>query len=306
MAFINYENKVCVVTGSSSGIGLATAKSLLEYKAIVYGLDSKPSSIEGLNYIECDLTNKESIDNAFKMIPDHIDSFFGNAAITGVRSDFTSTYTLVFVANKYICEEYLKKRMTIDGSIAFVNSFLGNYWDKYSSEFKEIMNLESWDKMVDFIKKQDNNDLSGIKAYPLAKRALNYYMANLALSLGKQGIRVNAIVPGTTDTELINDFKNSDGIINDVICQIGVANRLARADEIANSLIFINSNLASYINGVCLPVDYGNNTQYILGQKADKFDMKINSTLFGFGSDLMLSNSTFKTKDEISAEEEII
>ena len=305
MAFINYENKVCIVTGSSSGIGFETAKSLLEYKAIVYGLDTIPTQLEGINYIECDLTSKESIDNAFEKIPNHIDSFFGNAAISGIRSDFTSTYITVFVANKYICEEYLKKRMTTNGSIAFVNSFLGNYWEKYSSEFKEIMSIDNWDKMVEYVKSQDNNDLSGIKAYPLAKRALNYYMANLSLSLGKNGIRVNSVVPGTTDTKMINDFRNSNGELNDIVCQIGVANRLARPDEIANVLVFINSNLATYINGICLPVDYGNNTQFILGQKADKFDMKINSTLFGFGTDLMLSNSIFKN-EAINDDEEII
>ena len=305
MAFINYENKVCVVTGSSSGIGYETAKSLLEYKAIVYGLDTTPTDLKGINYIECDLTSKDSIDKAFSIIPGHIDSFFGNAAVSGIHSDFTSTYIVVFVANKYICEEYLKKRMTTDGSIAFVNSFLGNYWDKYSSEFKEIMNMNTWEEMTEFVKKQDNNDLSGIKAYPLAKRALNYYMSNLALTLGKKGIRVNTITPGTTDTKFINDFKNINGEVNETICQIGVSNRLARPDEIANCLIFINSNLASFINGVCLPVDYGNSTQYILGFKSDKFDVKINSSLFAMGSDLLLSNSVFK-QDNITNEEEII
>lgn len=309
MAFINYENKICVVTGSSEGIGYEVAKALLEYKAIVYGLDIKPTNLSGINYIECDLSKKESIDRAFSIIPAHIDSFFGNAAINGIHSTFSNTYTIIFVANKYITDTYLKKRMSLGGSIAFVNSFLGNYWDKYSSEFRDIISLNTWEEMQDYIKNQNNDNLSGIKAYPLAKRALNYYMAHLSLELGRSGIRVNTVVPGTTDTKLIDDFKNSNGQINQDICQTGVADRMAYASEIASSLIFINSNMASYINGVLLHVDYGNNMQYILGMKTDKFDLKINSSLFNFGTDLMLSNNVFAYDNHLqenNSEEEIL
>ena len=116
-----YKDKVCVVTGASSGVGFATTKLLLEEEAIVYAIDCKPVDIFGVITIPCDLTNKESIDNAFLNIPDEIDCFFGAANVSGLKADYYTTFTVNFIANKYITEEYLKVRMNPGGSICFVS-----------------------------------------------------------------------------------------------------------------------------------------------------------------------------------------
>ena len=78
--YFGYEGKNCVVTGASSGMGKAVCKMLVELGAKVYGLDRNETDDKNINFIKCDLSDKTSIDNAFKELPEHIDSFFGVAA----------------------------------------------------------------------------------------------------------------------------------------------------------------------------------------------------------------------------------
>ena len=73
MGLINYKDKVCVVTGAASGIGLATVKLLLEEGAEVYAMDLADVSIGNTLALTCDLSDKDSIDTAFEKVPEHID-----------------------------------------------------------------------------------------------------------------------------------------------------------------------------------------------------------------------------------------
>ena len=77
-----YTGKVCVVTGSSNGMGLATAKLLVSLGAQVYAVSRSSTKVEGLAAdILCDLSKKASIDEAFVKIPEKIDCFFGVAGL---------------------------------------------------------------------------------------------------------------------------------------------------------------------------------------------------------------------------------
>lgn len=64
--YLNYSDKICVVTGAGSGMGEATAKMLVELGAKVYALDIREVALEGIEeYIHVDLSDKDSIDQAF-------------------------------------------------------------------------------------------------------------------------------------------------------------------------------------------------------------------------------------------------
>ena len=89
--YFGYTDKVCVVTGASSGMGKATVETLVDMGAKVYALDINPCSVEGIEkFIECNLAKREQIDEAFKQIPEHIDCFFGVAGLSGSKTDYKS------------------------------------------------------------------------------------------------------------------------------------------------------------------------------------------------------------------------
>ena len=274
--YFGYKNKICVVTGAASGIGKKTAELLIELDAEVYALDITKIELEGAKkFIEVDLSSKESIDLAMKQLPEHIDSFFGVAGLSGAKTNYYKTFTVNYIANKYITEEYLKNRMSAGGTIAYVTSTGGLYWDKYAHEFEKFTNAKTWDEMIEALHKQAKQTTLGMMAYPLSKRALNYYMAKLAIELGPEKIRVNALLPGSTDTGMKKEFEVEAGGMDALVAETGTAKRLATPEEMAEPLIFLNSDMATFITGLPLIVDAGTNAMIKLKQKKDRMNMKV-------------------------------
>ena len=105
--YFGYNGKICVVTGSASGMGKAVCEMLVKLGAKVYGLDRNELQIDGMEkFIKCDLSSKQSIDEAFAALPDKIDSFFGVAGLSGAKTGYWTTFTVNFIANKYITDTY--------------------------------------------------------------------------------------------------------------------------------------------------------------------------------------------------------
>ena len=92
---------------------------------------------------------------------------------------------------------------------------------------------------------------SGV-AYPTSKFAVNGLTVSLARELGPKGIRVNAVAPGITETDMMKAVPKS--VIEPMIAQIPLR-RLGQPEDIANAFVFLASEEASYITGVVLSVD---------------------------------------------------
>lgn len=282
--YFGYNNKTCVVTGAASGIGKATVDLLLELGAKVYALDIAKTPLTGVEkYIEVDLSDKDSIDKAMQQVPTHIDSFFGVAGLSGARTNYYKTFTVNYIANKYITEEYLKNRMTYGGSISYVTSTGGLYWEKYAHEYENFTKAKTWDEMITALHKQAKENTLGLMAYPLSKRALNYYMSELAIELGPKKIRVNALLPGSTDTGMKEEFEVEAGGKDALIAETGTALRLAKPEEMAYPLIFLNSDMASFITGLPLIVDSGTNAMVNLKLKKDRMNIPVGLKIFNLG-----------------------
>lgn len=272
--YLNYSNKVCVVTGASSGIGKATCTMLIDLGAIVYGIDRNPCEINGLKgFIQCDLSKKESIDNAFSVLPKHIDSFFGIAGLSGGRTGYWTTFTVNFIANKYMTDTYLAERMTCGGSIVYVTSCGGLMWEKWKKEYVKIMKAKTWDEMVKFMKKVSPKDGAGIMAYTLSKRAMNYYASLMTVELGKKGIRVNAFLPGSTATGMKKEFEKMAGGEEQLKHENGVIGRLATPEEMAEPLVLLNSDASRFVSGLIYIADMGHNAEKTLGFSKNQLDV---------------------------------
>lgn len=278
---LGYEGKVCVVTGSASGIGKAVCDGLISLGAKVYGLDRNEYAPEGLEeFIQTDLSQKSSIDAAFENLPQKIDCFFGVAGLSGAKTDWWTTFTVNFIANKYITEAYLEKRMSAGASISYVTSTGGLMWEKWQKEYKKVMDCSTWEDMVGFMKNVAPKNGVGIMAYSLSKRAMNYYTNLKAIELAPKGIRVNAVLPGSTDTGMKQEFEKMAGGKEALLKENGTVGRLATPTEMAQPLLFLNSPMAGFVSGQLLIVDMANNCEIVLGRKKSRLNVPVAMKLY--------------------------
>ena len=262
--YFGYQNKNVVVTGASSGMGKATAEMLVDLGAKVYALDWNECDVKGIKqYVHVDLSKKESIDQAMKELPSHIDSYFGIAGVSGMKNDFMTTVSIDFIANKYICEEYLIHAMSENGTIAFMTSTGGNGWEKEENKkyYIDAILASGWNATVEAIMKTGLQYLQGTLCSPYSKLAMNYYTAYLQKSFASKKIRVNAVLPGSTDTGMKSEFTEMAHGEEGLLSHCGYANRLAYSKEMAGPIVFLNSEMATYASGVLMEVDYGNTVE---------------------------------------------
>ena len=109
----------------------------------------------------------------------------------------------------------------------------------------------------------NNSSIAGLKggrgrsAYSATKHAVLALTKSTALEEGGQGIRVNAVCPGTIDTPMVERMIAAGELDRNASAANSAIPRLGRADEIAAAVLWLCSPGASYVTGVALPVDGG-------------------------------------------------
>lgn len=277
---MDYTGKVCVVTGSASGIGRAVCALDCPGGCCLWVRLQRIFAPGYGQFIHTDLADKTSIDHAFTLLPEHIHCFFGVAGLSGAKTDWWTTFTVNFSANKYIIETYLEKRMKEDDAIAYVTSTGGLLWEKWQKEYRAVMDCSTWEEMAAFMKKVAPKNGVGIMAYSLSKRAMNYYTNKKAVDLASRGIRVNAVLPGSTDTGMKQEFEKMAGGKEALLKENGTAGRLATPAEMAEPLLFLNSPMVRFVSGQLLIVDMANNCQIVLGYKKSRLNVPVALKLY--------------------------
>lgn len=243
------KDKVAIITGGTRGIGYATVKTFLENGAKVAILGSRKQTvdqaIERLSQDKLDLenviglcpvlTDPTRVQEAFEEVVSkwgRIDILVNNAGI----SQSTSLYD-------YSYEEF-EKIMDLNVKGVFVCS-------KVAAEIMRkqhqgvILNTSS---MVSLY-----GQPAGV-GYPASKFAVNGMTKSLARELGRDGIRVNAVAPGVTATDMVVALKPEQ--IQPIINRIPLG-RVGTPEDVANAFLFLASDMASYITGTVLSVDGG-------------------------------------------------
>ena len=240
------ENKVAIITGATRGIGYAIAEQYIENKATVIVLGSREETVSkalaslkekypnhAIEGYYPALDNEEEIENLFHTVKEkygHIDILVNNAGVSARDkiydyqvADFEKTVdinlTSVFVCSK-VAAKYMKEQG--GGVILNTSSMVSIYGQP-----------------------------SGV-AYPATKYAVNGLTKSLARELGKDNIRVNAIAPGITKTDMVANLPKE--MIEPLIRTIPLG-RIGEPEDVANAFVFLGSDMASYITGVVLSVD---------------------------------------------------
>ena len=252
--YLNYDGAICLVTGAASGIAKATAEILVDLGAAVYTLDVQDCSIPGIKaHIPADLSQKESIDKAFAQLPARIDKFFGIAGTFGFNLDLVTAFTINFIANKYMTEQYVIPRLTEGeyGAVAYLASVGGSRWAWHIDEYRDIVEAETWEGMTAAIKAKPVEGKPGAAAYELSKRALNYYMKLRAPGLAAKGNRMNTVAPHYTETPMLEGIIAATEASGNKMTfdSKGAFERLGKPEDAAKAIVFLNSDMAAYISG---------------------------------------------------------
>lgn len=242
-----FENKVVIVTGGTSGIGLATAKAFAGEGASVFitgrrqdALDAAVKTIGGrVTGVQGDMGKLADIDRLYDAVQQkhsHIDVVFANAGGGG------------FAALGSITEEHYQSTFdsNVKGVLFTVQKALPLMRDGGS-----------------IVLTSSTTSISGTPAfsvYSATKAAIRSFARNWILDLKDRHIRVNAVSPGVTDTAGLNELfgggAQAEGT-KDYLAGLIPAGRVGQPEEIAKAVLFLASDDASFVNGVELFVDGG-------------------------------------------------
>ncbi|MGX8793532.1 SDR family NAD(P)-dependent oxidoreductase [Oceanobacillus sp. M60] len=241
-----FDGKVAIVTGAASGIGEATAVKFAEQgaKVVLSDMSEKGRQLsdelnhKGLKttFIQTDVTNEVDIQKLIQETVaayDRLDIVFANAGIGNStilhelslkdwQKVIDVNLTGVFLTNKYAIKQMLKQ----EKGGAIVNN----------------------DSIHGFVGK------AGVSAYAAAKGGVKLLTQTATAEYAAKGIRINNVNPGYIDTPLLKDAP--DEAKQDLI-RLHPIGRLGKPEEVANAVLFLASEEASFITGASLLVDGG-------------------------------------------------
>lgn len=254
-AFLGYQNKRVLVSGCFSGMGEATAKLLLELGAEVHGLDYKETRLSLASFTKVDLREPAAIDAAVARIKEktgvRVDALF-NCAGLAQTSPPIEVMKVNYAGTGRLTDKVLPL-MGPGGALASIASTADLGWSMRIPMLMELARIDSFESIVKWC--EAKLDTVG-DPYSFAKEALIVWTMSTSTSLIKRGIRINCTLPGPTETPTMKEFEAvaSASIIEAATRPI---NRRSRPEEQAAPLVFLNSDAASYMNGLALPVDGG-------------------------------------------------
>jgi NAD(P)-dependent dehydrogenase (short-subunit alcohol dehydrogenase family) len=244
------ENKVALVTGGARGIGRAIAEAYAEHGAHVVVADiAEDGALAAASAIsqggpkaisvKTDVSDPEQVQQAVEATVSEfgrIDVLVNNAAL--LLADFVldcplENWRAVFRVNMegtFLCSQSAARQMVEQGDGGC------------------IINIASASA-----RKADPKHA----AYSSSKAAIVSFTRILALELGEQGIRVNAILPGATETEMLQDVFEAVPGFREVLIGRTALGKLGAPRDQANAAVFLASDLASHITGEHLIVSGG-------------------------------------------------
>ena len=246
----NKEKRGALVTGGSTGIGRATALAFAETCSSVVVSDIqknegektvemiKEKGIDAL-FVETDVSNADQVKSMIEKTVEtfgQLDCAFNNAGIEGepaptADSPIENWHRVIDInlSGVFYCMKYEIQEMLKNGG-------------------GSIVNMASVAGRVGFI---------NIPAYTASKHGVNGLTKTAALEYATQGIRVNAVCPGVIHTEMIDRFTGGDKEALEQMKNMEPVGRMGTPEEVANAVIWLCSDEASFVTGHPLVVDGG-------------------------------------------------
>ncbi|MGQ9569541.1 MAG: SDR family NAD(P)-dependent oxidoreductase [Thermodesulfovibrionales bacterium] len=250
------EGKVAVITGAATGIGFETARLFFQEGASVVGLyhkrfdekkieDTFMNSVKVL-YLQADVTKPSEIKDVASKVENRfnrVDILVNNAAVDMIGNiEETSEKEFLHIM-----------KVNVFGTFVVTKYFLPLM--KKEKKGGSIINIASSIGLMGMARRL---------AYTTSKGAVVNFTRSMAMDFVDYNIRVNAIAPGGTYTEMVAEFfkKHASEEFKKEVYKMHVLNRLAEPIEIAKPILFLASGESSFVNGAIFSVDGG----YICGK----------------------------------------
>ena len=244
----SYKGKRALVVGGATGMGAAVAEVVLDAGAEVVVMDRAEITLPGVKAISLDLSDKASIDAAIDECGGPIHALFSCA---GVADGTPGIERINYIGHRYLIDRALAGDMLPRGSsIGLISSAAGMGWENSLDELSEYVGITDFDEATKWAQDHLHAD------YMWSKKTINYYVSREAFGLLKKGIRINAIMPGPTDTPLAQANKEMWlGFGSDYREETGI--EASKPVEQAYPLVFLCSDAASGITGITIITDSG-------------------------------------------------
>ncbi|WP_431122721.1 SDR family oxidoreductase [Flagellimonas flava] len=240
-------NKIALITGGSSGIGLATAQKFVEQGAhvIIVGrneeaLNTAVSQLGEQSYgIRADISNLSDLDNLYNEVKtkyQKLDILFVNAGVAGfspIDGTDEAKYDHLFDINVKGAYFTIQKALPLipeGGSIVLTTSVI------------------------------NGKGLPGTSAYSATKAAVRSFARTLATELAPRGIRINAVSPGHTATPIVTKIEMDEDAMKAMENEVKLKTplgRMGQPEEIASVATFLASPESSFVTGAEFPADGG-------------------------------------------------
>jgi NAD(P)-dependent dehydrogenase (short-subunit alcohol dehydrogenase family) len=243
-----YDGKRALVVGGATGIGAAAAKAVAALGGEVVVMDRAPVNFPVTEAVKVDLMSRTSIDAAIDQLSGPVHAVFAAAGV----ADGPGLMKVNFIGHRHVVESLLGRGLLGRGAaICMVSSVAGLGWEGQLPTLLEFLATTDYESAVAWVDAHDGSD-----NYLFSKQAVNAYVASLAFPFLTQGVRINAICPGPTDTPLAQanaDLWLSFGEQYRDATGIGYH----RPEQMGSVMAFLNSDAASGVSGVSLLVDSG-------------------------------------------------
>ncbi|BCO37212.1 short-chain dehydrogenase [Mycobacterium heckeshornense] len=256
-----YDGKRVLVVGGATGMGAAAAQTAAELGAEVVAMDYAPITREVAQTVSVDLADRASIDTALEQVDGPIHAIFSAAGV----ADGPKLMRINFIGHRHLIETLLDDgRLPRGSAVCFISSVGGIGWESDLPRLQEFLATPDYESADAWVKAHEPE---GIIHYGFSKQAINAYVATKAYPFMAKGVRINAICPGPTDTPLARanadlwltfaqDYRDATG------CEIHTP------QQMANAMVFLNSDAACGISGVTLLVDNGHVMSSLTGSYA--------------------------------------
>ena len=251
---LNLTNKNALVCGSTQGIGKATAIILAKEGANVTLIARNEEKLKSVlaelannnqchSYLVADFSNPKELENTLKSSDLHFHILVNNTGgpaggpiFSASIDEFENAFTQHLKCNHILVQHLVP-----------------------------FMKTQCFGRIINVISTSVKQPLDGLGVSNTIRGAVANWSKTLANELGEYGITVNNVLPGATNTERLNEIitnksKKTGKSIDEVAAAMknaAPAKRFAQPEEVANAIVFLSSEKASFINGINVPVDGG-------------------------------------------------